>query len=462
MNPPNYKASKLSVFFATASLLSLLMPQPLGALAESADKSALREREAYTIRPLPGALDHIPVFNSNCPEVVLGEGVLLSTFKFKKGPSSSLHYEFMGDFDVFFHHIADGKKSGHMENLYLGLVARNDGKQSARLEIKSGASYLSQPDAPFIKLGEKVDNTGGDVFAGPGDRVTTELLLDKVKHNLKGIIDVPSGKTVLVRSFAIPVNNLEPPLNGRNGLLRLNSDKPVSLALVSLFAKRTDSDSFAEPQAADFIAVAEKGELTQPRGLKASVPGEPGPIRYGRVAGIATGSSWKASEQRALEIEPTPLTLHYPISTVIGGTFGTGQIQSAPLVARLADTAWAAHGNYGILYDLTIPVKNNSKMTVSCHLRLDSPVKSDVKGHAPKYLSPPSTMVFFRGTVQHRVLIDADQISKGVSHLVLHNGEKGPDLDSFDLEPGKTAEVNIRLIYPADSTPPQVVSLEFN
>ena len=455
MNPRKFK---VSLFVATVSLLSLLLPQPVGALVEPAEKSELRDAEI--IRPLPGALDSVPVFNSNCPEVVLGEGVLLSTFKSGVDPSSTLPYEFMGDFDVFFHHIADGKKSGHMENLYLGLVARNDGKKSARLEIKSGASYLSQPDAPFIKLKEKVDNTGGDVYAGPGDRVTTELLLDKIKDNLKGTIEIPPGKTVLVRSFAIPVNNLEPPLNGRNGLLHLHSDRPVSLALVSLFARKTDTDKFVEPQAADFIAIAEKGELTQPRGLKASVPGEPGPIKYGRVAGIATGSSWKASEKAAIEIGSTPFTLHYPISTVIGGMFGTGQIQSAPLAARLADTAWAAHGNYGILYDLTIPVKNNFKKIVSCHLRLDSPVKSDVKGRAPQYLSPPSTMVFFRGTVQHQVLKDDNQISKGVSHLVLHHGEKGPDLSVFDLEPGKTAEVNIRLIYPADSTPPQVVSLE--
>ncbi|MEZ4535818.1 MAG: DUF3370 family protein, partial [Cyanobacteriota/Melainabacteria group bacterium] len=109
MNPRKFKAS---LFVATLSLLSSLLPQPVGALVEPAEKSELRDAEI--IRPLPGALDSVPVFNSNCPEVVLGEGVLLSTFKAGVDPSGTLPYEFMGDFDVFFHHIADGKKSGHM------------------------------------------------------------------------------------------------------------------------------------------------------------------------------------------------------------------------------------------------------------------------------------------------------------------------------------------------------------
>lgn len=32
------------------------------------------------VRSLPGSLDNVPVFNSNSPELVLREGILLSTF----------------------------------------------------------------------------------------------------------------------------------------------------------------------------------------------------------------------------------------------------------------------------------------------------------------------------------------------------------------------------------------------
>ena len=78
----------------------------------------------------------------------------------------------------------------------------------------------------------------------------------------------------------------------------------------------------------------------------------------------------------------------------------------------------------------------------------------------------PSTMVFFRGSLEYKVQIPANsgkqakQTLEGRKHLVLHKGEKGPDLVSFDLDPGKVANVRVQLIYPADSTPPQVISLQ--
>lgn len=36
--------------------------------------------QPQVVRPLPGSLDKIPVFNSNSPELVQTEGILLSTF----------------------------------------------------------------------------------------------------------------------------------------------------------------------------------------------------------------------------------------------------------------------------------------------------------------------------------------------------------------------------------------------
>lgn len=33
-----------------------------------------------TVRPLPGSLDNVPVFNSNSPELIQTDGILLSTF----------------------------------------------------------------------------------------------------------------------------------------------------------------------------------------------------------------------------------------------------------------------------------------------------------------------------------------------------------------------------------------------
>ncbi|NES85543.1 MAG: DUF3370 family protein, partial [Moorea sp. SIO2B7] len=60
------------------------------------------------VRPLPGKLNNIPVFNSNSPEIVLNEGILLSTFPptGKVTPSAHLNFPLQGQFDLFAHHIA--------------------------------------------------------------------------------------------------------------------------------------------------------------------------------------------------------------------------------------------------------------------------------------------------------------------------------------------------------------------
>jgi hypothetical protein len=42
---------------------------------------------------------------------------------------------------------------------------------------------------------------------------------------------------------------------------------------------------------------------------------------------------------------------------------------------------------------------------------------------------------------------------------VLRNGQQGPALGTITLAPGAERSVRVRLIYPADATPPQVLSL---
>ncbi|WP_043937952.1 DUF3370 family protein, partial [Planktothrix rubescens] len=64
--------------------------------------------QAQEIRALPGQLNEIPVLNSNSPEVVKGEGILLSTFPqtAKKFPNAHLNVPISGQFEFFSHHIA--------------------------------------------------------------------------------------------------------------------------------------------------------------------------------------------------------------------------------------------------------------------------------------------------------------------------------------------------------------------
>ena len=64
-----------------------------------------------TVRPLPGGLDTVPVFNSNSPEIIESDGILLSTFpsRGKSAPSAHLNYPLSGRFDIFSHHVARGQ-----------------------------------------------------------------------------------------------------------------------------------------------------------------------------------------------------------------------------------------------------------------------------------------------------------------------------------------------------------------
>lgn len=66
--------------------------------------------QTQEVRPLPGELDSTPVFNSNSPELIQTEGILLSTFPSAgmRTPEAHLNYPFQGRFDIFAHHIARG------------------------------------------------------------------------------------------------------------------------------------------------------------------------------------------------------------------------------------------------------------------------------------------------------------------------------------------------------------------
>jgi hypothetical protein len=79
------------------------------------------------VRVLPGQLDSIPVFNSNSPEVVQTEGILLSTFppEGKQVASAHLNFPFKGRFDLFAHHIAKAKNREETRTLFQGIIVHN-------------------------------------------------------------------------------------------------------------------------------------------------------------------------------------------------------------------------------------------------------------------------------------------------------------------------------------------------
>src|ERR671933_1697961 len=130
------------------------------------------------VRALPGQLDRVPMFNSNSPEWVKTEGILLSTFPptGKAVPAAHLNFPFQGRFDIFIHHQTHTPKD--LQTFYIGVILHNPGKQPVTVDVLQAATYLTQ-EAPYITLPTYQENPQNTAYAGPGDRAVHELLQGK-------------------------------------------------------------------------------------------------------------------------------------------------------------------------------------------------------------------------------------------------------------------------------------------
>jgi hypothetical protein len=68
--------------------------------------------------------------------------------------------------------------------------------------------------------------------------------------------------------------------------------------------------------------------------------------------------------------------------------------------------------------------------------------------------------VFFRGTVRIRYVDDDNRSQTRYFHLVQRRGQMGEALATLQMKPGEKRRVMVDLIYPADSTPPQVLTVQ--
>ena len=105
---------------------------------------------------------------------------------------------------------------------------------------------------------------------------------------------------------------------------------------------------------------------------------------------------------------------------------------------------------------------------MSLQLALESPLKGDAVSGGLRFKSigastSGSRPVMFRGTVEVTGLDGASPGSRPLGrrsfHLVQRAGEPSPAFGTISLAPGASRQLQVRLIYPADATPPQVLSL---
>lgn len=424
--------------------------------------------QVQQVRPLPGGLDSVPVFNSNSPELVQTEGILLSTFPpaGKSVSAAHLNFPFQGRFDIFAHHVAKAPSPENLRSLYLGIILHNPSSQPVRVDILQAASYLSQPDAPFNELPPVSENLLGTVFAGPGDRVMNDVLRGQRQSSFPPQIIIPPRQSQLLLNLPIPVATLDPPINGRSTLMRLRSNGAVYAASLAMYAPITDGTE-SSPTLAQWQQLLDTGNLAEPRDKTPTPPEQTtGKIIYSRVAGVAQGSQWQAQvvdnpDTQSLSIPQRGEAFSYGLSTLTLGRLGTNQVQSAPLLVRYPDTAYRAWGNYGIQYSLSLPLSNNTGQSQIVSLSLQTPIKEDqLSKQGLRFFEPPASQVFFRGTVRLGYKDDRGLPQTRYVHLVQTRGQQGEPLVVLNMKQGDRRLVQLDFLYPPDSTPPQVLTIK--
>ena len=429
------------------------------------------------VRPLPGQLDRVPVFNSNSPEVIQTPGILLSTFPGlgTAFPGAHLNLALVGRFDLFAHHIARASTSEEWRPMYLGVIVYNPGTQPVVLDILQAVSYLTNPDAPFIELPPYTDNSLGTVYSGPGSRVMTDILRGVHQSTFPAQIFIPPRQSQMLLNLPIALGNC------RSTLMRLRSSAPVYIASLAMQAplnpnfkeedKKPDDPllppplPYRPPTLAEWQQLLIFSNLAGPRDRIPTPPWQTnGEIVYSRVAGVSLGSQWRSEVvdspgQRYLSIPQPGKAFSYPLSTVPVVTLGTGQVQSAPMLVRYPDTAYGGHGNYGVHYHLILPLVNNTSEFQSVTLAIQTPLKQDNRTDGLRFIEPPDRQVFFRGTVQIRYNDDRGIPRTHLVHLVQRRGQQGEPLIRLNMPPGDRRLVEVDFLYPPDATPPQVLTV---
>lgn len=420
------------------------------------------------VRELPGKLDRVLVFNSNSPELVQKPGILLSTFppQGKRVKAAHLNFPLQGRFDIFAHHVAKATPPNNVRSLYLGIILHNPSTQPVQVNVLQAATHLSQPDAPFKELPALTENPLSKIFAGPGDRVMNTILRGQRQTKIPAYIVLPPRQSRLLVNLPIPVKTLDPPINGRSTLMRLQTTRPVYAASLATYAPIGANGQEQPPTLAQWQQLLVSGSLAGPRDRTPTPPQQTtNKIIYGRVAGIAQGSQWTAQivdrpGTPFLTIPRSRQAFSYGLSTLPLGKLGTNQVQSAPLLVRYPDTAYSAHGNYGIEYNLSLPLYNNTTRPQTVTVAMQTPIKEDeLSKGGLRFLNPPATQVFFRGTVRVAYKDDRGLPQVRYLHLVQKRGQLGAPLVKLNMKPGDRRLVQVNFLYPPDATPPQVLTV---
>jgi hypothetical protein len=252
----------------------------------------------------------------------------------------------------------------------------------------------------------------GDVLQGMRQNIFPEKIV------------IEPGKSQILANLPIPV--LAPSSNGRTTMIRLQSDGVIYIANLAMTANRL-------PTLTEWQNLLNNGNLAEKRDA-IPTPLEPPkePTVFGRVAGVSQGAKWEAvitdnSDATKLTIPESGKAISYPLGTVHLVTLATKQIQSAKMLARYPDTAYFAHSNYGVEYDLTLPLYNPTNQNQTVNILIQTPLKDEGGTDRLLFLNPQVEQIFFRGTVKVSYEDELGKMQVKYLHLVQRRGQQGND-----------------------------------
>jgi magnesium chelatase subunit I len=154
--------------------------------------------------------------------------------------------------------------------------------------------------------------------------------------------------------------------------------------------------------------------------------GSKGRMIYSRVSGVQIGSTWTGSlsdpGSNTLNINESPIS--WPISSLERGDLGTNQVQTAELKRFDQGTAWAAHGNYGVEYDLTLPLSNPERSSRTVAIALESPDKRGSSNGKLQFKPGNSGPVMFRGPIEMKLALLLNVIDPRIGGVMIM-GDRG-------------------------------------
>jgi hypothetical protein len=435
--------------------------------APTTSPASLMVRSMRPMEPLAGGLIRgagaVQQLNNNNPEIITTldkGGIAVSTLsKLPPLPAGApasavaarervnagrLGHSFNGEFRLF---SSNQNRTG--APIHQTVALHNPGKEPITVTVKNWASTTSAespykdtqkgPDGKAFANRESIQQ--GVVPNGPAMMTAADVLRGKneLPEGSRTLV-IPPGQTRLLPSRQVPNNN-EMMVQGT-----LHSSGPVQAAVV--YNKTAPDLARVNKQLATEALITTSSHDKTPTDPNNPEPGKP--FIFGRVAGVSEASTYKGvisnSEDFSRFVTTGAGEQSFAFNTKQGNDLGAGRVESAAMVARNPNSAYASHLNYGAEFNMGGVFHNPTNSPKKVQVYLDSPV-------------PSNDSRVMRGVfeVSGRASPEAQATKNYLTVSQTQQTRSRTPMAEFTIPPGGSYELNLRTIYPANNTGPHAL-----